>query len=34
MMNEYVGTALFLGIGIVVTYYQAKWSEYDPDKDF
>ena len=24
MMNEYVGTALFLGIGIVVTYYQAK----------
>ena len=32
-MNEYVGTALFLGIG-VVTYYQAKWYEYDPDKDF
>ena len=34
IMNEYVGTALFLGIGIVVTYYQAKWYEYDPDKDF
>ena len=34
MMNDYVGTALFLGIGIVVTYYQAKWYEYDPDKDF
>ena len=33
-MNENVGTALFLGIGIVVTYYQAKWYEYDPDKDF
>ena len=26
-MNEYVGTALFMGIGIVVTYYQAKWYE-------
>ncbi len=34
MMNEYVGTLLFLGIGIVVTYYQAKLYEYDPDKDF
>ena len=33
-MNEYVGTALLLGLGIVVTYYQAKWYEYDPDKDF
>ena len=34
MMNEYVGTALLLGLGIAVTYYQAKWYEYDPDKDF
>ena len=33
-MKDYVGTALFLGIGLVVTYYQAKWYEYDPDKDF
>ena len=33
-MNEYVGTAVLLCLGIVVTYYQAKWFEYDPDKDF
>ena len=34
MMNDYVGTALFLGLVIFVTYYHAKWYEYDPDKDF
>jgi hypothetical protein len=34
MMNEYVGTALFLGIGVIITYYQFKLSEYDPDNDF
>ena len=34
MMNDYVGTFLFLGLGIVITYYQSKWYEYDPDKDF
>ena len=33
-MNEYLVTVLFMGIGIVITYYQAKWYEYDPDKDF
>ena len=33
-MNEYVGTVVLLGGGIVVTYYQAKWYEYDPDRDF
>ena len=34
MMNEYVGTILLLALGVVVTYYQAKLYEYDPDKDF
>ena len=34
MMNEYIGTAVLLGLGIVVTYYQTKWYEYDPDRDF
>ena len=34
MMNEYVGTVVLLALGILVTYYQAKWYEYDPDKDF
>lgn len=34
MMNEYVGTVVLLGLGVLVTYYQAKWYEYDPDKDF
>ena len=33
-MNEYVGTVILLGLGIVVTYYQSKWYEYDQDKDF
>ena len=33
-MSEYIGTVLFLSIGMVITYYQAKWYEYDPDKDF
>jgi len=33
-MNEYIGTAVLLGLGIVVTYYQAKLYEYDPDRDF
>ena len=33
-MTEYVGTAILIGLGILVTYYQAKWYEYDPDKDF
>ena len=33
-MNEYVGTVVLLGVAIVVTYYQAKWYEYDPDRDF
>ena len=33
-MTEYVGTAILIGLGIVVTYYQAKWYEYDRDKDF
>ena len=33
-MSEYFVTALFLGIGMVITYYQVKWYEYDPDKDF
>ena len=33
-MTEYVGTAILIGLGIVVTYSQAKWYEYDPDKDF
>ena len=34
MMSEYIGTAVIIGLGIVLTYYQAKWYEYDPDKDF
>ena len=34
MMNEYVGTVLLLGLGVVVTYYQAQWYKYDPDNDF
>ena len=34
MMNDYEGTVLLLGLGVVVTYYQSKWYEYDPDKDF
>ena len=34
MMNEYIGTLVLLSLGIVVTYYQSKWYEYDPDKDF
>ena len=33
-MNEYIGTAVILGLGVVVTYYQVKWYEYDPEKDF
>ena len=33
-MSEYFVTGLFLGIGMVITYYQAKWYEYDPDRDF
>ena len=33
-MNEYVGTVVLLGVGIVVTYYQAKLFMYDPDRDF
>jgi len=34
MMNEYIGTVVLLGLGIVVTYYQSQWYKYDPDKDF
>ena len=34
MMNEYRGTVVLLGLGIVVTYYQSQWYKYDPDKDF
>ena len=33
-MNEYVGTVVLLGVGIVVTYYQVKLFMYAPDKDF
>ena len=32
MMNEYIGTVVLLGLGIVVTYYQSQWYKYDPDK--
>jgi hypothetical protein len=28
MMNEYIGTVVLLGLGIVVTYYQSQWYEY------
>ena len=34
MMNDYVGTALLIGAGVLITYYQTKWFEYDPDEDF
>jgi hypothetical protein len=33
-MNDYIGLFVLLIIGGVVTYYQAKWYGYDPDKDF
>ena len=33
-MDEYVGTVVLLGVGMAITYYQAKLFMYDPDRDF
>ncbi len=34
MINEYLGVIVLLAVGVIVTYYQFKLTEYDPDRDF